>query len=115
MMPSPSGTNHAAPSRSKSSVPPEETALVPDRSFGRSAVPTCVKDMSPGVHDQTRPSGPVAKVGDGPKHLPDWAFWNRRCPRVRKYVPSTAPQLQMVPDSSAATVEGPRMGKSQSL
>src|SRR5260370_27828859 len=113
MMPWPCVTNQAAPSRSKRIVPPDETALVAVRFLGRVTVPTCVNKESDRVHDQKRPSGPTAKVGNCPKHFPDWALWNWRCPRERKNVPSTAPQVHTVPDSSAATVEGPSTGKFQ--
>src|SRR6266849_1937960 len=115
MMPSPCVTNQAAPLRSKRIVPPDETALVSDRFLGWVSVPTCVNKESARVHDQKRPSGPAAKVGNCPKHFPDRALWNQCCPRERKYVPSTAPQVHMVADSSAATVDGPSTGKFQSV
>src|SRR5712692_9749066 len=115
MMPSPCVTNQAAPLRSKRIVPPDETALVSDRFLGWVTVPTCVNKESDRVHDQKRPSGPAAKVGNCPKHFPDRALSNRCCPRERKNVPSTAPQLHTVPDSSAVTVDGPRTGKFQSI
>src|ERR1700732_3538876 len=113
MMPSPWVTSQVAPSRSKRIVPPDEAALVACALLV--TVPTCVNKESVRVHDQKRPSGLAAKVGSGPKHFPDRAFWKRRPPRERKNVPSTAPQVHMVPDSSAATVDGPSTGKSQSF